>query len=328
MKIIVAGGAGYIGSHLVRELTKAGGHELVVLDNLSTGHTAAIPKGVGFEQGDIRDAAFLEQVFSKHKPDAVFHFSASIEVAASCADPLAYYENNVCGTVTLLQTMQKHKTKYFIFSSTAALFGMAERMPIEAEDRTNPINPYGETKLVVEKLLHWCDEAYGLKYVCLRYFNACGADAAGDIGEDHTPESHLIPLVLQVPAGKREKVFVFGEDYETEDGSCVRDYVHVTDLASAHVKALDYLAKHNTSNRFNLGSGKGYSVKEIIDSARRVTGHPIPAEIKPRRAGDPAKLIASSEKAEKILGWTRQYETIDSIVATAWNFHQRNPKGF
>ncbi|KAI8819247.1 uncharacterized protein EV422DRAFT_122736 [Fimicolochytrium jonesii] len=327
MKIIIAGGAGYIGSHIVRELSKHS-HELVILDNLSTGHTQSIPKGVAFEQGDIRDKAFLETVFSKHVPDAVFHFSASIEVAQSVADPLSYYENNVSGTITLLQAMQKHKTKYFIFSSTAALFGMPERVPIEADDKTHPINPYGETKLVVEKLLQSCDEAFGLKSVCLRYFNACGADEAGDIGEDHTPESHLIPLILQVPLGKREKIFIFGDDYPTEDGSCVRDYVHVTDLASGHALALEYLAKHNISNRFNLGSGEGYSVKQIIEAARRVTGHPIPAEIKPRRAGDPATLIASSEKAEKILGWKRKYDTIDSILATAWNFHQKHPKGF
>ncbi|KND00449.1 UDP-glucose 4-epimerase [Spizellomyces punctatus DAOM BR117] len=328
MKILIAGGAGYIGSHLVRELHKLGKHEIIVLDNLSTGHTAAIPQAVTFEQGDIRDKQRLDEVFAKHKPVAVYHLSASIEVAQSCVDPLSYYENNVSGTVTLLQIMQKYGSKYFIFSSTAALFGMPDRIPIEADDTTKPVNPYGETKLAVEKILHWCDQAFGLKYVCLRYFNACGADEAGDIGEDHTPESHLIPLVLQVPAGKREKVFIFGDDYDTEDGTCVRDYVHVTDLASAHIQALDYLGETNESNRFNLGSGHGYSVKQIIDAARRVTGHPIPAEIKPRRAGDPATLVASSTKAEKVLGWKRKYDSIDKIVATAWKFHQLHPKGF
>ncbi|KAJ3189245.1 hypothetical protein HDU85_002870 [Gaertneriomyces sp. JEL0708] len=328
MKILVCGGAGYIGSHLVRELHKVQKHDIVVLDNLSTGHTAAVPQGIPVEHGDIRDKAFLERVFSTHKPEGVFHFSASIEVAQSCVDPLSYYENNVCGTVTLLQAMQKHKAKYFIFSSTAALFGMPERIPIEAEDLTKPINPYGETKLAIEKALHWCDEAFGLKYACLRYFNACGADESGDIGEDHEPESHLIPLVLQVPAGKREKVFIFGDDYPTEDGTCVRDYIHVTDLCVAHIQALDYLVAHNKSERFNLGCGKGYSVKQIIEAARRVTGHPIPAEVKPRRAGDPATLIASSKKAEDVLGWTRKYQSIDDIVASAWKFHQLRPKGF
>ncbi|KAJ3285189.1 hypothetical protein HK104_009607 [Borealophlyctis nickersoniae] len=362
MKILICGGAGYIGSHLVRELKKLNQHEIVVLDNLSKGHTAAIPEGVELEKGDIRDKAFLEATFAKHKPTAVFHFSASIEVAESCSDPLAYYENNVAGTITLLQVMKTHGAKvrndkyhgenmqdpnsrnmhpflltrsgnekiqqYFIFSSTAALFGMAERVPIHPDDRTIPVNPYGETKLAVEHMLKWCDQAYGIKYVCLRYFNACGADASGEIGEDHSPESHLIPLVLQVPLGRREKIFIFGDDYDTHDGSCVRDYVHVTDLATAHIKSLEYMVKENTSNCFNLGSGKGYSVKEIIEAARRVTGHPIPAEIKPRRAGDPATLVASSEKAETVLGWKRQYQSIDDIVRTAWNFHQKHPHGF
>ncbi|KAJ3055107.1 hypothetical protein HK097_011482 [Rhizophlyctis rosea] len=328
MKVLVCGGAGYIGSHIVRELTKLNKYEIVVLDNLSTGHTIAVPEGIPVEVGDIRDKQFLEDVFSKHKPTAVFHFSASIEVAQSCVDPLGYYENNVAGTIYLLQAMQKHGAKYFIFSSTAALFGQPERIPIHPDDLSIPVNPYGDTKLAVETMLKWCDQAFGLKYACLRYFNACGADASGDIGEDHTPESHLIPLILQVPLGKREKIFIFGDDYDTEDGSCVRDYVHVTDLATAHILALDYLARENTSNRFNLGSGKGYSVKEIIEAARRVTGHPIPAEIKPRRAGDPATLVASSEKAETVLGWKRQYHSVDDIVRTAWNFHQKHPKGF
>ncbi|RKO84576.1 hypothetical protein BDK51DRAFT_11446, partial [Blyttiomyces helicus] len=235
-QVLVAGGAGYIGDHIVRELNKLKTHDLVVLDNLSTGHTVSVPAGIPIEKGDIRDKAFLEATFAKHKPDAVFHFCASIEVAQSCIDPLGYYENNVAGTVYLLQAMQKHNTRYFIFSSTAALFGMPERIPIAPEDKTFPINPYGDTKLAVETILKWCDSAYGLKYVCLRYFNACGADKSGEIGEDHTPESHLLPIVLQVPAGKREKVFIFGDDYETEDGTCVRDYVHVTDLATAHIK--------------------------------------------------------------------------------------------
>lgn len=253
-----------------------------MLDNLSKGHAESVPANVTLEIGDIRNKDDLERVFSKHQPQAVFHFSASIEVGESCADPLKYFENNVSGTITLLQAMQKHGVKYFIFSSTAALFGMPEKMPIEADDRTMPINPYGDTKLVVENVLKWCDKAFGLRYVCLRYFNACGADAKGDLGEDHEPESHLIPIVLQVPLGKREQVYIFGDDYNTPDGTCIRDYVHVTDLATAHIKALEYMVKNNVSARFNLGSGKGYSVKEIIEAARRVTGHPIPAIVKER----------------------------------------------
>ncbi|KAJ2999395.1 hypothetical protein HDV02_003013 [Globomyces sp. JEL0801] len=324
LPVLVCGGAGYIGSHLVREISKQPQYEIIVFDNLSKGHREAVPSTAKFEQGDIRNKDDLERVFSTHKPEAVFHFCASIEVGESCVDPLKYYENNVSGTVTLLQAMQKYKAKV----STAALFGMPERMPIHAEDKTVPINPYGDTKLAVETMLKWCDAAFGLKYVCLRYFNACGADKAGDLGEDHDPESHLIPIILQVPAGKREQVYIFGNDYKTRDGTCIRDYIHVTDLASAHIKALEYMIKNNKSEKFNLGSGKGFSVLEIIEAARRVTGHPIPATIKDRRPGDPDILIAASEKAEEVLGWTRQYETIDSIVETAWNFHQKNPNGF
>ena len=291
------------------------------------GHKTAVPVTVEFEEGDIRNTEDLERVFTKHQPQAVFHFSASIEVGESCADPLKYYDNNVGGTVKLLQAMQKFGTKYFVFSSTAALFGTPERIPIHESDVTVPKNPYGDTKLAVEVMLKWCDEAFGLKSVCLRYFNACGADASGEIGEDHSPESHLIPIVLQVPLGKRKEVFIFGDDYNTPDGTCVRDYIHVTDLADAHVKALQYMVKHNKSDKFNLGCGKGYSVKEIVEAARKVTGHPIPATVKQRRPGDPDVLIAASTKAEEALGWKRRYTTIEDIVATAWNFHQKNPDG-
>jgi UDP-glucose 4-epimerase len=224
----------------------------------------------------------LERIFSKHKPVTVFHFCAWIEVGESCQDPLKYFENNVSGTISLLQAMQKHESKYFVFSSTAAVFGMPKVIPVQADALKQPVNPYGESKLQVEQILKWCDLAFGLKYVCLRYFNACGADKSGLLGEDHEPESHLIPIVLQVPLGKREKVFIFGDDYQTPDGTCIRDYVHVTDLADAHIKALEYMVKHNKSDHFNLGSGKGYSVKEIIEAARRVTGHAIPAVVKER----------------------------------------------
>ncbi|KAJ1342292.1 UDP-glucose 4-epimerase GalE [Batrachochytrium salamandrivorans] len=287
-QVLVCGGAGYIGSHLVREITKLPDYEVVVFDNMTKGHSVAVPAGIKLVRGDIRNQDDLESIFLSFKPDAVF---------------------------------------FFVFSSTAALFGMPDRVPIHEFDTAVPKNPYGDTKLAVETMLKWCDEAWGLKNVCLRYFNACGADASGDIGEDHQPESHLIPIVLQVPRGMREKVFINGSDYNTPDGTCVRDYIHVTDLATAHIKALQHIVKTNTSDKFNLGSGKGYSVKEIINAARKVTGHPIPADLTDRRPGDPDTLIAASDRAETILGWKRQYNTIEEIVATAWNFHQKHPNG-
>ncbi|CAG8464034.1 3625_t:CDS:1 [Paraglomus occultum] len=328
MKVLVCGGAGYIGSHLVRELVATPGYEVVILDNLSMGHIECVPEGIAFEQADIRDKEALDRVFSKHTPEAVMHFCASASVGESMIDPLLYYENNVVGTVFLLQAMNKYNVKYFIFSSTAALFGTPEVIPIADDAPTKPINPYGDTKLTVEGILKWCETAYGTKYVCLRYFNACGAHASGDIGEDHNPETHLIPLVLQVALGRRPAIKIFGDDYKTKDGTCVRDYVHVTDLASAHIKALEYLVRENKSNQFNLGSGEGYSVKEVIEAAREVTGHPIPAVIESRRPGDPDVLIASSERAEKILGWEKRYNTVKEIVATAWKYHQKHPSGF
>ncbi|KAL7750155.1 hypothetical protein RI367_004327 [Sorochytrium milnesiophthora] len=330
LKALVCGGAGYIGSHCVRELHKLGKdkYEVVVVDNISTGHAQSVPQGVVFEKADIRDKASLVPIFEKHRPDAVFHFCASLVVPESCRDPLGYYKNNVTGTLNMLEVMHQFNVKYFIFSSTAAVFGVPEKVPIEEDDQQKPINPYGETKLAIEHALKWCDAAYGLKSVCLRYFNACGADESGEIGEDHQEESHLIPLILQVPLGKREHVFIYGDDYPTHDGTCVRDYVHVTDLAIAHIKALEYLVKHNTSQLFNLGSGEGYSVQQIIEAARKVTGHAIPAQVRERRAGDPPSLIASSHKAQTVLGWQRKYTKIEDIVATAWKFHQKYPKGY
>ncbi|CAG8467320.1 14020_t:CDS:1 [Acaulospora morrowiae] len=328
MKVLICGGAGYIGSHLVRELLTQPGYEIIVLDNLSKGHVESIPTGVEFENANICDKESLERVFSKHKPDAVMHFCASIAVGESVTDPLGYYENNVVGTIYLLQTMIKHNVKYFIFSSTAAIFGNPEETPIADNAPTKPINPYGDTKLTVEKILAWTEDAHGLKYVCLRYFNACGAHESGEIGEDHDPETHLIPVVLQVPLGQREFIKIYGDDYDTKDGTCVRDYIHVTDLATAHIKALEYLVRVNKSDRFNLGSGEGYTVKEVIEAVRKVTGHPIPEVIEARRAGDPAVLIAGSERAEKILGWRRKYNKVEDIVATAWKYHQANPNGY
>ncbi|KAI8808436.1 hypothetical protein BJ742DRAFT_808623 [Cladochytrium replicatum] len=328
MKVLVVGGAGYIGSHTVREMLDEGKHEIVVMDNLSKGHPESVPKGITLEIGDIHDSAFLDVLFTKHKFDSVMFFAASISVGDSVADPLAYFENNVAGPVNFLKAMQKYKVKYFIFSSTAALFGEPDRVPIGSDDRTHPVNPYGDTKLMVEHILRWCDEAFGLKFVCLRYFNACGAHPSGDIGEHHEPETHLIPIILEVALGKREKISVFGNDYPTEDGTCIRDYVHVCDLASAHIKALDYLEAGNPSNRFNLGSGAGFSVRQIIDAARKVTGQSIPEEVKPRRAGDPPVLVASSDKAENGLGWVRKFQNVEDIVATAWNWHKKHPAGY
>ncbi|KAG9289840.1 hypothetical protein G9A89_015420 [Geosiphon pyriformis] len=328
MKVLVCGGAGYIGSHIVRELIALPDYEIVILDNLSQGHLEAIPQGIAFEKVDIRDKPNLELVFNKHRPDAVMHFCASLAVEESVVDPLLYYENNVVGTVFLLQTMNKFKVKYFIFSSTAAIFGRPESIPLADDASTRPINPYGDTKLTVENILGWSDNAYGLKYICLRYFNACGAHESGEIGEDHKPETHLIPLVLEVALGHKKNIKIYGTDYDTRDGTCVRDYIHVTDLATAHIKALEYLLKENSSQKFNLGSGEGYTVKEVINAAREVTGHAIPAVLEPRRPGDPDILIAGSSRAEKILGWTRKYDSIEKIVATAWNYHKKHPTGY
>ncbi|KAI8614643.1 hypothetical protein BC830DRAFT_1126378 [Chytriomyces sp. MP71] len=328
MKVIVAGGAGYIGSHVVRELLRTKRYEIVIVDNLSTGHRESVPTGVTLEVGDIRDRGFLEATFAKYKPQVVFHLCAFISVGDSVKDPLSYYENNVSGTVTLLQAMVAHDVKYFVFSSTAAVFGYPENALVSEDDAKSPINPYGDTKLVVEVLLKWVEQAHKIRYTCLRYFNACGADETGEIGEDHIDETHLIPLILQVPLGKREKVFIFGDDYKTADGTCIRDYVHVTDIALAHINALEQMAKTDTSDSYNLGSGKGYSVKEIVEAARHVTGHAIPAEVKQRRGGDPDSLVASSAKAEQVLGWKRKYVKIEDIVATAWKWHTSHPQGY
>ncbi|KAI3640574.1 hypothetical protein MIR68_001452 [Amoeboaphelidium protococcarum] len=328
MKVLVCGGAGYIGSHLVREMMEDPKYSVVILDNLSAGHREALPQGISFEHGNINDAKFLDKVFTTHKPDAVMHFCASISVSESCEKPLEYYENNVSATITLLQAMKKYGVKYFIFSSTAALFGDPERMPIEAGDRVFPLNPYGESKYMVEQILNWVDQADGIKSVCLRYFNACGAHESGEIGEFHEPETHLIPVILQIPLGKRKEIKIYGDDYPTKDGTCVRDYIHVSDLATAHIKALEYMVRENKSDKFNLGSGQGFTVKEIVEAARKVTGHPIPAVIEKRRAGDAAVLVASSSKAEQVLGWERKYKSVEKIVESAWNFYQKHPKGY
>ena len=327
MRILVLGGAGYIGSHTASELVKAG-HEVVIADNLVTGYRKAIPEGAKFYEGDLRDSDFLDNLFHQEKIDAVIHFAAYSLVGESVTNPLKYYDNNLCGTKVLLEAMVKNNVDKIVFSSTAATYGEPENIPILETDRTCPTNPYGETKLAMEKMFKWTAEAHGLRYVSLRYFNACGADESGEIGEAHTPESHLIPLILQVPNGKRETISIYGTDYDTPDGTCIRDYSHVTDLAQAHILAVKYLANGGKSDIFNLGNGVGYSVREVIETARKVTGHPIPATETPRRAGDPARLVASSEKAKKILGWKPVHDSLEEIISSAWNWHKNHPNGY
>ena len=327
MTILVLGGAGYIGSHTVYELID-NGEDVVIIDNLLTGHEEAVHPKARFYKGDIRDKEFLDSVFKKEKIDAVIHFAASSLVGESMEKPLKYYDNNLCGTKILLDSMVEHGIDKIVFSSTAAVYGEPERIPILETDKTEPTNPYGETKLSMEKMFKWVGKAHGLRYVSLRYFNACGAHVSGKIGEDHNPESHLIPLILQVPNGKREFISIFGEDYQTKDGTCIRDYIHVTDLAQAHILAVKYLQNGGKSDIFNLGNGIGFSVKEVIETARKVTQKEIPAKVTPRRTGDPAKLIASSDKAKKVLGWKPQHAELDEIISTAWNWHKNHPDGF
>ncbi len=327
MTILVLGGAGYIGSHTVYALIEKG-VDVVVIDNLETGHIEAVHEKARFYKGDIRDKAFVDSVLDKEKIDAVIHFAANSLVGESMVNPLKYYDNNVNGTKVLLQSMVAHGLDKIVFSSTAATYGEPEKVPILETDRTEPTNTYGETKLAMEKMFKWTDRAHGLKYVSLRYFNACGAHVSGKIGEAHSPETHLIPLILQVPLGQREYISIFGDDYDTSDGTCIRDYIHVTDLAQAHILAVDYLMKGNESNIFNLGNGVGFTVKEVIDTARKVTGHEIPARIAERRAGDPARLIASSDKARQVLLWKPEHADLEEIISTAWNWHKNHPNGY
>lgn len=320
MSLLITGGAGYIGSHTVYKLIDEG-LEVVVADNLQTGHIEAVHPDAKFYRGDIRDKDFLDGIFAAEKIDGVIHFAANSLVAESMRAPLQYYNNNLYGTMVLLESMVDAGVQNLVFSSTAAVYGEPEELPIMESARMQPANVYGETKLAMENMIRWTAQAHGLRYIALRYFNACGAHISGEIGEAHNPESHLIPLVLQVPAGKRDKIFIFGDDYPTPDGTCIRDYVHVMDLAQAHMLAMKRLLDGRESDVFNLGNGVGFSVAEIIEHARKVTGHPIPAEIKPRREGDPAVLIASNEKAKKELGWKPEFADINTIISTAWNWH-------
>ena len=323
MKILVTGGAGYIGSAAVEQLIAAG-ESVVVFDNLSLGHRAAVHPAAVFVKGDLSNRAEIDGALSDHRPDAVMHFAAKSLVGESMEKPFLYLGDNVRNGLNLLESMVEHGVKRIILSSTANLFAQPERMPIDESERIVPGSPYGESKFILERMLHWLDRIYGLRFACLRYFNAAGATPAR--GEDHDPELHLIPLVLQVALGKREKVTIFGEDYPTRDGTCVRDYIHVIDLAQAHILALRALDRG--SSFYNLGNGEGFTVKEVIDTAREITGRAIRADIGPRRAGDPAVLVAASDKIRKELGWVSQFPHVHEIIESAWRWHKANPNGY
>jgi UDP-glucose 4-epimerase len=324
MRVLVTGGAGYIGSVVADHLLRAG-HTVTVLDNLIMGWREAVPAGAEFIHGDVGDEAALESLFASHKFEAVMHFAALIEAGESVKVPEQYFDNNSLRTLTLLRVMLKHRVSRYVFSSTAAVYGEPQIVPIPEDHPLAPTNAYGESKLIVEQMLRWFHSAHGFRYASLRYFNAAGATPAR--GEAHRSESHLIPLVLQVPLGQREFISIFGSDYPTKDGTCVRDYIHVDDLASAHVLALHGL-ETNEVLICNLGSGEGFSVREIVEIAHRVTGHPIPVREMPRRAGDPAVLVASPEKARRLLGWAPQSSDVQSIIESAWQWHKSHPRGY
>lgn len=327
MSILVLGGAGYIGSHAVYQLIDKGEH-VVVIDNLETGHLKAIHPKATFYQGDIRNIDLLRKVFEKEAIEAVIHFAANSLVGESMENPLKYFHNNVYGMQVLLQVMLEADVKQIIFSSTAAVYGEPSVTPITEEMKTKPTNPYGESKLMMEKMIKWMEQSYGMKYVSLRYFNVAGARELAEIGEDHCPETHLIPIILHTALGKQAHISVFGDDYNTPDGTCIRDYVHVEDLIDAHLLALEYLNNGGESTIFNLGSNEGISVKEMIDAARKITDKEIPVQIAERRQGDPSKLIASSEKARKELGWNPTRSTVRKIIEDAWKWHSSNPYGY
>lgn len=319
--ILIVGGAGYIGSHVNKVLNERG-YETIILDNLSYGHEESVKWGT-LCKCDLANINEVDDIFTKYDINAVMHFSSFIDVGESVRNPEKYYNNNVVNTMNLLNVMLKHDVKKFIFSSTCATYGIPQKIPLTENHPQNPINPYGWTKLMVERILKDYDTAYGLKSVILRYFNASGADESGIIGEWHNPETHLIPLILDAAMGKREDIKIFGTDYDTPDGTCIRDYIHVTDLADAHILSLEYLNKNNQSNQFNLGNGQGFSVREVIGSVKRVTGRNFNVTQTQRREGDPAILIGSSKKAKDTLGWDPQYVNIDKIIETAWNWHQK-----
>lgn len=321
MKVLVVGGAGYIGSHMVVRLLEDN-IDVMTLDNLSGGYRDSVLGGE-FIEGDLNDIKLLDKVFSKNKYDAVMHFASFIEVGESIHSPAKYYNNNVTNTLNLLDAMVKHGVKNFIFSSTAAIFGEPEYVPVDEKHSMNPINPYGQTKLMVEKILADYDRAYGLKSVCLRYFNAAGADHQTRIGERHVPESHLIPLVLQAASGRRESISIFGQDYDTPDGTCIRDYIHICDLCDAHLLSIKALQSSNKSAAYNLGNGNGFSVKEVIDTAKKVTGKEFNVVITESRAGDPARLVADASLARQELKWKPVFSSLDKIIEHAWLWEEK-----
>ncbi len=324
MRVLVTGGAGYIGSTVARRLVDVG-HEVIVLDNLSQGHRAAVPEPATFVEADLRARDRVARLLADHRPAAIMHFASHTLVGESMEAPLRYLDDNVRCGLNLMRAAVETGVERFILSSTANLFGLPERIPIDEDVTVDPGSPYGESKFILERMLHWLDERHGLRFAALRYFNAAGA-AGPDQGEDHDPETHLIPLVLEVALGQRDQIVIFGDDYDTPDGTCVRDYVHVLDLAQAHILALDALGEG--SRVYNLGNGDGYSVREVIETARRVTGHPIPAEVGDPRPGDPATLIAASDKIHRELGWTPQHGALEDIIGSAWEWHRRHPHGY
>lgn len=326
MRLFVTGGAGYVGSHCVRRLVAAG-HQVTVYDNLSFGHRAAVHPQAAFVEGDLGDAEKLSDVLMTGNFDGVLHFAAFLNVGESVSQPLKYWRNNVANTINLLEAMERAAIKRMVFSSTCATYGVPDKLPLTEDLPKNPINPYGDTKLAVERMLANCAEAWGLGSMALRYFNASGAAEDGSIGEDHSPEIHLIPLILQVALGQRENIAIFGTDYPTPDGTCIRDYIHVDDLAEAHLLAVA-AAEPGRHEAYNVGTGRGQSVRAVIEAARRVTGHPIPTVEKPRRPGDPPALFADASRVQKRLGWSPRHIEIDAVVRSAWAWHSRHPHGF
>jgi UDP-glucose 4-epimerase len=323
--LLVTGGAGYVGSHAVVELL-ARGHKVVVFDNLYQGHREAVPAEANFVRGDLCDRGAVAAVFKAHKIDAIMHFAAHSLVGESMTKPFRYVGENVVNALNLIEAAVENKVRKFVMSSSCAIFGTPERVPIDEDVATAPVNPYGEGKLAVERILHWADRAHGLRSACLRYFNAAGAHPTAGIGEDHSPETHLVPIALEVALGRRKHIDIYGTDYPTPDGTCVRDYIHVCDLADAHVRVLDALDER--SRHYNVGIGRGYSVREVLASVRRVTGAAVPERIAPRRAGDPPTLVAAPDRIRRELGWTPRFPEIDQIVGTAWQWRRANPHGF
>lgn len=327
MRVLVTGGAGYIGSHIVKDLLKEK-HQVFVLDNLSLGHRRAVLSPAVFIKADLSDKKKIDQIFKKYKPRAVIHMAAHSLVGESMEKPEKYFQNNVLNGINLLESMIENKIKFLVFSSSASVYGEPKKIPIEEKDQIKPTNIYGQTKYIFEKLLEYFDKKYGTKYVSLRYFNAAGADLSGRIGEDHQPETHLVPNILKTALGQKKYLEIYGDDYPTKDGTCVRDYIHISDLAQAHILALKYLLKNKKSTIYNLGSEKGFSVKEILEKCILITKKIIPVRIVQRRAGDPSVLIASSTKIKKELGWQPKYSDLEKIIQSAWKFHQKHPKGY